>query len=111
MKHLILDYIVGRKEVSSDLPFEYDHTENLNIVSLADGSKLPFIDLDTLGLEAMTTTKVARESNDDSLVLELMTKTFTNRERDDDRKELLLEMMTKTRLQRESDDEHSVNYQ
>ena len=106
MKHLILDYIVSRKEAVSDVPFEYDHLTDLNVVALKNGEKMPFIDLDTIISESMTTTKEARESNDDSLVLELMTKTLADRERDDDRKELLLEMMTKTRMQRERDDEH-----
>lgn len=111
MKHLILDYITNRSEIISDLPFEYDHSKNLNIVSLENGKKIPFIDLDPICCESMTTTKVAREGNDDSLILELMTKTLADRERDDDRKELFLEMMTKTRIQRERDDEHFATNQ
>lgn len=108
MRPLILDFIVPRKEVSDNVPFEYDFLKKINVVTLENGKKAPFIDLDTIDFESMTTTKVARENNDDNMILELMTKTLVDRERDDERRELLLEMMTKTRMQRERDDENFV---
>jgi hypothetical protein len=107
MKPIILDYAINRKEERNPI-FKYDFKESLNIISVGNDKKVPFIDSALDNLVLLTKTKANQESDDDNFnMLELQTKTRAARESDDN--SFLFEAVTKTFTNRERDDE-SFNY-
>ncbi|HZX73207.1 MAG TPA: hypothetical protein VFE57_02220 [Cyclobacteriaceae bacterium] len=102
MKPLLLNYTVERTG-ESDVLFEYDFVNAVNMIQI-NGEKKPFIDVNNAELAMTTSTRIAREKDDNSLnLVELTTQTKVSRE-GDDRSNPLLELQTKTAGKRESDD-------
>lgn len=103
MRPLALNFAIDRKEDFS-IPYEYDYFESLSTIEI-NGSKIPFIDSDTLDVSLLTKTKVNQEREDEhSYQLELTTKTERSRERDDHHSSLLF-FQTKTFTAKERDDQ------
>lgn len=108
MKPLILDFKVNRSENQQPILYEYDAVRCMNVVTV-NGTKKPFIEINSSDSELMTKTKVRQESDDDSfsistldkgtslgtpahmvdMLLELSTKTLVKTERDDERRDYL----------------------
>ncbi len=109
MKPLIFDFKVNRHEMNSEMFYEYDMKEALNVVYV-NGQKKPFIDVESNDLELLTKTKMHRENDDDNFLFEPGTKTEVRRERNDPN-DTFLELTTKTFTKRERDDEGLTDYQ
>lgn len=103
MKPLLLNYAIQRKE-GDQVSYNYDHTQSLNTVKLANGKRVPLVEAGNSFHLNVTKTKVESEQEDDQFsLLELQTKTEVAQERDDEVKSLL-ELQTKTFTKTEQDD-------
>lgn len=103
MKPLIFDYLVARSECNTNVQYQYDEAESLNVMNI-DGVNKPFIDIDASDIDVVTQTRVMRESSDSFFNMsELATKTKIGGEKED-LHDMLLELKTKTLTVREKDE-------
>jgi len=106
MKPLILDFAVAREELDEGPEFQYSREQSVNVISL-NGKTIPIIEVNIDILNAVTQTRVSRESSDRDRYLGTETKTARE---GTDRSLHIAELKKKTFAARETDNER-FNYQ